>query len=509
MSKNFYITTPIYYVNDRPHIGHAYTTILADVLNRYFQLGGYSSFFLTGTDEHGQKVQQAAKERGISPQEQVDQYYIRFQELWNQLHIKYNRFIRTTEKNHCKYVQKILQELYDKDEIYQETYAGWYSVGEERFFTQDELVDGKDPISGRPVEWLEEKNYFFRMSKYQKRLQEHLHSHPDFILPAFRRNEVIGFLQKPLKNLCISRPRSRLSWGVPLPFDQNFVTYVWFDALLNYESAVTDQTFPDGSPIAPADCHLIGKDILTTHAVYWPSILAALDRPFPKHIFAHGWWLSGKKKVSKSDINASNPLDYISSYGTDSVRYYLMRDMVQGQDSIFTEESFIRRTNSELANDLGNAVNRVHKFILRYLNGEVPQPSLMNQDDEEMRNLAQDLIQKFYTLFPKFLITSLLEEIISYLRQINRYLEKNAPWKLVPSQSNSKSDQKRLASILYCSCESLRIVLTLLSPVIPEKASKGLTMIGAVPQISTSSLEWGILKGGEELIKGDSLFPRI
>jgi len=352
--KNFYITTPIYYVNDAPHIGHSYTTVLADILTRFHKLIGYQTFFLTGTDEHGQKVQQAAAKRQVDPQAHVDEYNLRFKNLWNKMDIKYDYFIRTTDSDHKQFVRECLQKLWDKGEIYSKEYEGWYSVGEERFFSEEELVDGKDPISGRPVEWLKEKNYFFKMGMYQQRLITHLEKNPDWILPDYRRNEILGFLKQPLNDLCISRPKSRLSWGIPLPFDDEYVTYVWFDALINYVSGVRDRTYENGEPIWPASYHLIGKDILTTHCVYWPTMLMALEIPLPKHVLAHGWWLTGGSKMSKSSGTGVNPMDYMEQFGVDAFRYFLAREMVVGQDCTFSDDAFKRRINSDLANDLGN-----------------------------------------------------------------------------------------------------------------------------------------------------------
>ena len=311
--SKYYVTTPIYYVNDKPHIGHAYTTILADVLANYHRLLGVPTHFLTGTDEHGQKVQQAADANGITPQEQCDQTVVRFQELWERLEIKHDDFIRTTEPRHKKIVQETLQELFDKDEIYKAEYEGWYCVGCERFFTEKDLVEGNCPECGRKVDSIVESNYFFRMGKYQEWLIEYIESHPSFILPAFRANETLGFLKNnTLQDLCISRPKSRLAWGIELPFDSDFVTYVWFDALINYVSAIGYKSDEEQfKKWWPASCHLIGKDILTTHTVYWPTMLRAMGVEMPETIFAHGWWLTGRTKMSKSLGNVVNPMEMI------------------------------------------------------------------------------------------------------------------------------------------------------------------------------------------------------
>ena len=351
MSKTFYLTTPIYYVNDKPHIGHAYTTILADVLARYYRNAGRETFFLTGLDEHGQKVQQAAKDRGIEPQQHCDEMAPRFIDLWEKLHISYDDFIRTTENRHKKIVQMFLQKVYDAGDIYEDEYEGLYSVSEERFITEKEAESDEF----RDIKKLKEKNYFFKMGKYQDALIDHIKSNPKFIQPEHRKNEILGFLRQPLNDLCVSRPKSRLNWGIELPFDKEYVTYVWFDALINYITAPgfgkDHESFDKWWPVS---YHLIGKDILTTHAVYWPTMLMSANIELPQSIFAHGWWLMGESKMSKSIGNVINPMDLIDDYGVDPVRYYLMREMVLGQDSNFTMESFIQRYNSDLANDFGN-----------------------------------------------------------------------------------------------------------------------------------------------------------
>ncbi|MBU1997784.1 MAG: methionine--tRNA ligase, partial [Candidatus Omnitrophica bacterium] len=388
--KKFYVTTPIYYVNDKPHIGHAYTTILADVLARYHKVDGQETYFLTGLDEHGQKVQQAAEKRGMAPQEHCDDLAPRFIQLWKKLNIENSDFIRTTETRHKEVVQKILQQVYDNGDIYSDEYEGWYSVSEERFITNTE----KDSGEFRDIKQLKEKNYFFKMSKYQQKLIDHINDNPDFICPESRKNEILGFLRQPLGDLCISRPKDRLNWGIELTFDKDYVTYVWFDALINYISAIgylsDDEKF---NKWWPHSLHLIGKDILTTHSVYWTTMLFSLGLPLPKKIFAHGWWLIGESKMSKSLGNVVSPLDLVDEYGVDAVRYYLMAQMVLGQDCSFTLESFITRFNNDLANDFGNLLNRVSGLIKKNFEGIVPVCGELTDADKEIVDMVS-LVEK-------------------------------------------------------------------------------------------------------------------
>lgn len=513
--KNFYVTTPIYYVNDAPHIGHSYTTVLADILTRFHKLLGHQTFFLTGTDEHGQKVQRAAAKRNVTPKQHVDEYYPRFKNLWDKMGIGYDHFIRTTDSSHMEFVQECLQMLFDKGEIYSKEYEGWYSVGEERFFTQDELdEDGNDPISHRPVEWLKEKNYFFKMGSYQERLIDYLESHRNWIVPDYRWNEIRGFLKQPLNDLCISRPKARLSWGIPLPFDTDYVTYVWFDALLNYVSAVMKiengklvprRTYPDGEPIWPATYHLVGKDIITTHSVYWPTMLFALGFPLPEHILAHGWWLVGNDKMSKTTGNVIKPMDYMEKYGVDAFRYFLARDMVVGQDASFTHEGFVRRINSDLANDLGNVVNRVHRLVQNNFGGILPPPGTPFSDEENsLKDLADRLSESVPALLEQVKLSQAIEETLSLVRAVNRYFEIKAPWKL----SKDETKKEELATVLFVSAEAVRIALCFLSPVIPSKSREGLSMLGTAIE-TVEDLRWGKFKGGEKFGEGAALFPRI
>ncbi len=486
MKNKFYVTTPIYYVNDKPHIGHAYTTILADVLARYHKAEGDEVFFLTGLDEHGQKVQQAAKRRELSPQQHCDDLAPRFRDLWKKLEIQYDDFIRTTEARHVAVVQKALKKVYDAGDIYCDEYEGWYSVSEERFITEIE----KDSGQFRDVKKLKERNWFFRMGKYQKPLLEHIEKHPGFIQPVHRRNEVLGFLRKPLGDLCISRPKSRMNWGIEIPFDKEYVTYVWFDALLNYVNA---------PKWWPASIHLIGKDILTTHAVYWPTMLFALGLPLPETIFAHGWWLTNDTKMSKSLGNIVNPLDIVDEYGVDAVRYYLMREMVLGQDANFTLESFIKRYNSDLANDFGNLLNRVSGLIGKHFEGCVPHEGERDREDQPVRDAATQLDAKIKKCINSLHIHEAIEETLKLVRIVNKYLEVQAPWKAV------KTDPARAGIILYTATEALRVSAVSLLPVMPAKANEVLEILGAVG----TGPQWGGLKTGTKLKSHDALFPRL
>ncbi|MFC1620623.1 methionine--tRNA ligase, partial [Candidatus Neomarinimicrobiota bacterium] len=495
----FYVTTPIYYVNDQPHLGHAYTTILADVLARFHRTLGDEVHFLTGTDEHGLKVQQAAQAHGRDPKDHCDEYVVRFQELWQCLHISHDDFIRTTEERHTRVVQRLLQDLYDWGEIYLDEYEGWYSVSEERFITKRELDSGEF----RQVEQIKEKNWFFRMSKYQDRLVEHIQAHPEFIQPDSRRNEVLGFLRKPLSDLCISRPKSRLTWGVELPFDPDYVNYVWFDALTNYISAVGyTEDEANFTHWWPADIHLIGKDILTTHAVYWPTMLMAAKIPLPKTIFAHGWWLIGEEKMSKSLGNVVRPLDLIDLVGVDPVRYYLMRDMVLGQDASFTTEAFQRRYNSDLANDLGNLVFRISKFIRRHFEGQMP-PPVTRTDQPEKAGLEAAAIgtaNQVLTSLDSMRIHDAIEQVMDLVRRINGYLEITSPWHRI------KTDKADAGDSLYQAAEALRIALQLLHPVMPARVEIMRQMIGAksIPMTMNTLLKWELLKPGTVLEEGET-----
>ena len=496
MNKSFYITTPIYYVNDIPHIGHAYTTILADVLSRYQKQLGNDSFFLTGLDEHGQKVQDAATRRGIDPTDHCDEMSKRFTSLWEKLYISNDDFIRTTENRHKNVVREILKIVYNAGDIYEDEYEGLYSVSEERFITEKEADTGQF----RDIKKLKEKNYFFRMSKYQKALIAHINSNPKFIQPEHRKNEILGFLKQPLNDLCISRPKSRLNWGIELPFDSGYVTYVWFDALINY---ITAPGFLDDNisfdKYWPANMHLIGKDILTTHTVYWPTMLMSAGIELPKTIFAHGWWLMGDEKMSKSSGNVINPMDLIDDYGVDPVRYYLMREMVLGQDANFTLKSFVNRYNSDLANDFGNLLSRISTLINKNYDGYIPEVSSLGDKEKRLKSISIELVKKFDNNMSRMSINEAIEETLQFVRSINRYFEHMAPWKLV------KEDLKSAGTVLYTGAEALRICAVLLSPIMPQRIQILLSVL------NTESVDrnWGGLKSGTRLGDHKPLFPRI
>jgi methionyl-tRNA synthetase len=496
----FYITTPIYYVNDKPHIGHAYTTILSDVLARFHRAQGDAVFFLTGVDEHGQKVQQAAAAAGITPQEHCDRMVVHFRQAWEKLEITNDFFIRTTDEFHQNSVRRVLQDIWDKGEIYEHEYGGYYCVGCERFYTTKELVDGKCPQHLKPPEFIKEKNYFFKMSKYQQWLIDYINENPEFIQPESRKNEVLGFLKNRLEDLCISRPKARLSWGIELPFDQNYVTYVWFDALLNYVTAIgypnDNQRF---NQWWPANYHLIGKDIVTTHCVYWPTILKAAGIPLPKTIFAHGWWMVDETKMSKSLQNVVKPLDLLDKYGVDPVRYFLIRDMVLGQDANFSEEMFIRRYNSDLANDFGNLVNRITTLIQKNSDNRIPPEINPGAEELEIRQNAISLSTDVHQLIDELRLNEAIETVITFIRSLNRYLEIKAPWKLI------KTDKTQGGLVLYTAAEGLRIAAKLLEPIMPGKIVELLNAFSAHNQ----DLSWGKLQSGMTLKSLPILFPRI
>ncbi|HAK59161.1 MAG TPA: methionine--tRNA ligase [Nitrospiraceae bacterium] len=518
MAKKYYITTPIYYVNDVPHIGHAYTTIAADTLARYHRLLGEAVFFLTGTDEHGQKVEQAAEEKGRTPQAHADLMAKNFEQLWQKLEISNDAFIRTTDKEHIAVVQTLLRRLYDAGEIERRTYEGWYCTPDERFWAEKELSEGNCPECGRPVDRISEDNYFFLMSKYQGRLIDHIEKNPQYVRPESRRNEVLGFLKsQTLGDLCISRPKSRLRWGVELPFDKEFVTYVWFDALINYFSGTRYLSPPaEGSSDPekrqqfwwPADHHLVGKDILTTHSVYWSTMLMALGVPLPGSIFAHGWWTREGRKMSKSIGNVIDPHEVVDSYGADAFRYFLLREVPFGLDGDFSPEAFVTRFNTELANDLGNLLSRVQTMISKYFNGSIPLVEPENDLDRDLREIAAALPDTIDADLAGLAFSKYLQDLWTLVSRANRYVEENAPWTLA-----KKNDMDRLGSVLYNLAESLRLIGLFIYPVMPSTAQKIWDGLGMEKKIVEAGFEqersWGGLKAGTVIKVGEQLFPRI
>lgn len=502
MKNVYYVTTPIYYVNADPHIGTAYTTILADVLARYHRLLGRDTYFLTGTDEHGDKIARAAAAKGIAPQEFVDQISGRFRDLWPQLHAVPNRFIRTTDPDHVQLVQTILQRIYDRGDIYFGEYGGHYCTGCERFLTEKELVDGKCPDHQTVPEFVQEKNYFFRMSRYQQWLTDYIHAHPDFIRPERYRNEVLGFLREPLDDLCISRPRTRLSWGISIPFDDNFVTYVWFDALLNYLTAIgydrSDRWISYWNGVE----HLIAKDILKPHAIYWPIMLHAAGIELYRHLTVHGYWNFRDSKISKSSGRPVDVAPMLRFFGADVLRYFLMRDMVIGLDATFSIEMLVNRINSDLANDLGNLLSRVTKLVHNYFDGHLPEPP---ENPGALASQAAGLVTAIENHLAERKLHAIVEDTLQLVRATNRFFDAKAPWTL------AKTDKKRCGEVLYECAEALRVAAIILHPIMPSKMAELLSRLGEpIEEFSlTEAAAWGRLRAGVRIESGDPLFPRI
>jgi methionyl-tRNA synthetase len=511
---SFYITTPIYYVNDLPHIGHAYTTVVADVLRRYRRLFGEETCFLTGVDEHGQKVQAAAEKRGLSPQVHCDELSQNFRRIWEELGVEFDVFFRTTDDFHKRGVQAALQQLKDLGDIYEAHYEGWYAQADEIFYTEKDLVNGKAP-TGAEVVRITEKNYFFRMSKYQERLVKHIQENPGFIQPEFRKNEVLGFLRQPLGDLCISRPKSRLSWGIEIPFDRDYVTYVWFDALLNYATAAGYQQADGAARFeklwSSADaqvCHLLGKDILTTHAVYWPTMLMALGVKLPTTLFAHGWWLSaGNEKMSKSKGNMVRPLDVKDLVGVEPFRFFLIRDIRLGSDAQFSVDLVVSRVNTELANNLGNLLSRTLSLVEKYFAGAVPARAAAAAPAERTQELmrqAEGVADRVRDSILAWEPQQAIGHVMDLMTAANQYLAERAPWK------QAKEDLPAAGETLYTALEAVRLAGILLSPVMPGKAAELLRRVGWDQPIAFEDARgWGALQPGAKVASGDPLFPRV
>jgi len=502
--KNFYITTAIDYVNGSPHLGHAYEKVLTDVIARFRRLMGDRVHFLTGVDEHGQKIQQSARKAGLDPQRFVDQVSPEFRDMCARLNISNDDFIRTTEERHKKVVREILQKLFDKGEIYKAEYQGFYSTRQEQFLQEkDRNPDGSWPELFGEVTQITETNYFFKLRSYQEWLIEYLKSNDSFVFPRYRQKQVLEFLSEPLNDLCISRPKDRLEWGIPLPFDENFVTYVWFDALLNYYSAVVDK--PE---FWPADFHVIGKDILVPpHAVYWPIMLKAAGLPPPKALLAHGWWSINGAKMSKSTGNFVDPIHFADTYGVDALRYFLIREMSVGQDSDFSQAQFLARYNSELANNLGNLVNRTLNMTNRFGGGVVPAPEGLEDAERELQALWAKTRDEVISLNEGFQFHIALERTFSFITATNGYIEKRAPWKL--GKSTEPRDQALLKASLATMAEALRCGVGLLAAVMPETTEKIYRVLGYTPTSNwRDELVWGSKLTGSKVAETAILFPR-
>jgi len=502
----FYLTTPIYYVNDVPHLGHAYTTILADAMARWHRLRGDDVRSLTGTDEHGDKIAQSAVAAGVSAQQLADRNSAVFRETWRRLGLGHDDFIRTTEERHEKVVTAILHDLWEKGEIYLGKYGGWYCFGCERFYTEKEIVDGQCPDHRRPLQWIEEENYFFKMSKYQGWLIEYIDRHPDLIRPERYRNEILGFLRDPLQDLSISRPRTRLEWGIPLPFDDQYVTYVWFDALINYVSALGGPGAPAFEKYWPHVHHLIGKDILKPHAIYWPCMLKAAGIDVFSHLDVHGFWNIGGGKMSKSVGNVVEALALTEKYGNDAFRYFVMREMVFGLDADFSEEAFVARLNADLANDLGNLVSRATTLIVNAGGiARVPAAAELDPTETTIRDRFAQMVTRIDREMDEFAFQRALAAIWELIGLLNGYVDFARPWDL----AKDPAARPRLERVLYVLAESLRFLGIVLMPFIPEAAAKIRGAVGATGTPRLAEAVWGGLGAGAPVTRLSGLFPRI
>lgn len=511
MAAPFYITTPIYYVNARPHLGHAYTTIAADVLRRFHAMSSDQTFFLTGTDEHGDKIVRAAKKENCTPRAYVDQISGLFRDLWPELNISNDYFIRTTDPQHMAVVETVLQRIYDGGDIYFSEYEGLYCYGCERFYTERELVDGACPDHQSPPETIKESNYFFRMSRYQQWLIDHIQRHPDFIRPERYRNEVLAFLREPLEDLCISRPKSRIKWGITLPFDPDYVTYVWFDALLNYVSALG---YPDGEryhTFWPVAQHMVAKDILKPHGIYWPIMLKAAGIPVYRHLNVHGYWNVDQSKMSKTIGNVVDPLEMKKIYGLDAFRFFLMRDMVFGLDSNFNEAALVQRINADLANDLGNLFSRVLSMAHKYFAGVVPgpDPDVEKEMDLGLERNARSAIDAYSASMGELAFHKGLAAVWEFIAHMNKYVDITAPWVL----AKNKAARQQLETVIYNLLEGLRIISGLIYPVMPDTAATMQKHLGLGGDDDFFKLDrltsWNGIPPGTRLRKSISLFPRI
>lgn len=505
MKEKYYITTPIYYPSANFHIGHCYTTIIADSIARYQRLKEKDVFFLTGTDEHGQKIENKAKEKGVTPKEYVDEIVENAKDLWKSLGISYDKFIRTTDEYHEKAVQKIFDKLYEQGDIYLDKYKGLYCTPCESFWTETQLVDGKCPDCGREVNLVEEESYFFRLSKYQKRIEELYKNNPDFIKPESRKNEMINnFLKPGLDDLCVSR--TTFSWGIPVDFDPKHVIYVWIDALTNYITALGYLSDDDSlfKKYWPADLHLVGKEIVRFHAIIWPALLMALDLPLPKQVFGHGWLKIDGGKISKSLGNYKDPREYIDKYGVDAVRYYALREVSFGSDGNFSEEALIARTNADLANTLGNLLNRTIAMTNKYFDGVISNSKVNEEIDTELINKASNLKLVVDKNMEKLYISDALEEIFNFLRECNKYIDDTTPWVLAKEEK-----LERLQTVLYNLLESIRISSVLLTPFMPTTTEKIFKQLNTNLNTYDTLNEFGALENNHKLGQIEVLFKRI